>query len=211
MAYSDFNFDKLERDLQLTLAEADLYSSVKPIAVSPILAAVLEENVPLGVTINTEKARSELIIAPILVELRKILNHKISLFSGIEFNIDAKKGLNGVCDFLIAASPTQILLTAPAIQIVEAKNENIKGGIPQCIAEMFAAQIFNQKKKILLSVVYGVVTIGSSWRFMQLEGNKVTVDSREYFIDNAGKILGILYYMADEILTNQLGQPIVGG
>ncbi len=203
MSYSDFSFEKLESDLQLTIAEADLYSLVKPIEVSHILAEVLKENVPLGLTINTEKARSELIIAPILVELRKILNHKVSLFSGIEFNVDPKKGLSGVCDFMIAASPTQILLTAPVINIVEAKNENIKGGIPQCVAEMFAAQIFNQQKNVLLPIIYGVVTIGSSWRFMQLEGNKVTIDSMEYFIDNAGTILGILHYMVNEVLTNQ--------
>ncbi len=200
MAYSDFTFEKLESELQLTIAEADLYSSVKSLELSHVLAEVLKENIPLGLAINTEKARSELIIAPLLVELRKILNHKISLFSGIEFNVVPKKGLNGTCDFLVSVSPTQILLTAPVIQIVEAKNENIKGGIPQCIAEMCAAQIFNEQKKILLPIVYGVVTIGSSWRFMQLEGNKVTIDSMEYFIDNAEKILGILHYMVDKIL-----------
>ncbi|NES22301.1 MAG: hypothetical protein F6K41_26115 [Symploca sp. SIO3E6] len=38
---------------------------------------------------------------------------------------------------------------------------------------------------------------------MQLEGNKVTIDSMEYFIDNAAKILGILHYMVNEIFTNK--------
>lgn len=198
MAYSDFTFEKLESDLQLTIAEADLYSSVQSIEVSHILEEILRENVPLGLTINTEKARSELIIAPILVEIRKILKHQISLFSGIEFNVDPKKGLNGVCDFMISVAPIQILLTAPIIHVVEAKNENIKGGIPQCVAEMFAAQIFNQQKKVALPVIYGVVTLGSSWRFMQLEGNTVTIDSIEYFIDHPGKILGILYSMVNQ-------------
>ncbi len=204
MAYSDFTFEKLESVLQLTIDEADLYSSVKSIEVSNLLEEVLKENIPLGLTINTEKARSELIISPILVELRKILKHKISLFSGTEFNIDPKKGLNGVCDFMISGSPIQILLNAPVIHIVEAKNENIKSGIPQCIAEMCAAQIFNKQKKILLPVVYGVVTIGSSWKFMQLEETKVTIDSMEYFIDNAEKILGILRYMVDQMVNYEL-------
>lgn len=198
MAYSDFTFDKLENDLQLTLSEIDLFSHVKSLQVGALLEEILKENVPLGLTINTEKARSELIISPLLVELRKILAHKVSLFSGIEFNIDSKKGLNGVCDFVISGSPTQILLTTPIIQIVEAKNENIKSGIPQCIAEMCAAQIFNQQKKIFLPIIYGVVTTGSSWKFMQLEGHKVTIDSMEYFIDNAGKILGILNDMVNK-------------
>lgn len=201
MGYSDFNFAKIENDLKLAIAEIDLYSSVPPVEVGPILEAVLKENIPLGLTINTEKAKSELIIAPLLVELRKQLKHTVSLFSGIEFNIDSKRGLNSVCDFMIAASPTQIALNAPVIHIVDAKNENIKSGIPQCIAAMYAAQIFNQQKGISLPIVYGVVTIGSSWRFMQLEGNQVTIDSIEYFIDNAGKILGVLNYMIDKILV----------
>jgi len=204
MAYHDFTFEKLECDLHLIIGEADLYSSVKPIEVSPLLEEVLKENIPLGLAINTEKARSELIISPLLVEFRKILKHKISLFSGIEFNIAPEKGLNGICDFMISGSSTQILLTAPAIHLVEAKNENIKGGIPQCVAEMYAARIFNEKKNILLPIVYGAVTTGSSWKFIQLEDNKVIIDSMEYFIDNAGKILGILHYMMDQIMSGKI-------
>ena len=202
MSYSEFTFQKLESDLQLVIEESDLYSSIQSLEVSNILSEVLKESVPLGLSINTEKARSELIIAPVLVELRKILNHKISLFSGIEFNIDPKKGLNGVCDFIISASPKQILITAPAITIVEAKNENINSSIPQCAAEMYAAQLFNTQKKITLPCIYGVVTTGSSWKFMQLEDNKIIIDTIEYFIDNTEKILGILYYMASQSLTS---------
>lgn len=146
MAYSEFTFQKLETDLHLIADEADLYSTVQGIKVSPALLDILDENVPLALSINTEKARSELIIAPVLVELRKSLQHRISLFSGVEFNVDPQRGLNGVCDFIISASPKQILLTAPIISIVEAKNENIKSGIPQCIAEMYATQLFNLEK-----------------------------------------------------------------
>ncbi len=207
MAYSDFTFEKLENDLQLIIDEADLYSSVKSMEASNILEETLKENIPLGLTINTEKAKSELIISPVLVELRKTLEHKISLFSGIEFNVAPEKGLNGVCDFMISGSPIQILIAAPVIHIVEAKNENIKSGIPQCIAAMCAAQLFNKQKKILLPIVYGLVTTGSSWKFMQLEGNKATIDLMEYFIDNVEKILGILRYMVDRSLAQRYQLP----
>jgi hypothetical protein len=53
----------------------------------------------LALNINTEKARSELIIAPLLVELRRLLNREISLFSGIDFTVDENQNLNGFCDF----------------------------------------------------------------------------------------------------------------
>lgn len=201
MAYSDFTFDKIETELQLSISETNLYGDIAPISISPLLQEILQENVPLSLSINTEKARSEMIISPILIELRKMLEHRISLFSGTEFNIEPQRGLNGVCDFIISGSSTQILLTAPVIQIVEAKNENIKNGIPQYIAEMYAAQLFNQNKQQNLPDIYGVVTTGSSWKFMQLREQQVTIDCIEYFIDNAGKILGVLQFMVNQVLV----------
>lgn len=71
-----------------------LFSSIQYLGISAYLKETLSKNIPLARAINTEKARSELIIANILVESRKILKHKISLFTGVEFNIDKEKGLN---------------------------------------------------------------------------------------------------------------------
>ncbi|MEM9002866.1 MAG: hypothetical protein AAGE59_04970 [Cyanobacteria bacterium P01_F01_bin.86] len=197
MSYGEFTFQKIETDLQIQLEEDDLYSLIEPVEINSFFAEIMRENVPLALSINTEKARSELIVAPVLVELRKRLNHQISLFSGIEFNVDNRRGLNGVCDFIISASSRQILISAPIINIVEAKNENIKSGIPQCIATMYAAYLFNQSKEIVVPYVFGVVTTGSSWKFMRLEGQKVVVDSMEYFIDSVEKIMGILIHMTN--------------
>jgi len=42
---------------------------------------------------DTEKARSEVVINPVLLEVRRILNQQISVFSGEEFNVD-EAGLN---------------------------------------------------------------------------------------------------------------------
>jgi len=197
MPYSDFTFRQLETVLQLRLEEAELYSAVEPVEISQLFSEVLAENVPLALSIHTEKARSELIIAPVLVELRKTLRHRVSVFSGIELNVDPQKGLNGVCDFIISASSRQLLLSAPLIHIVEAKNENIKSGIPQCVAEMYAAQLFNSAEACELPVVYGVVTTGSSWKFLQLTERTVTIDRGEYFIDNIRTIMAILLAMTE--------------
>ena len=73
---------------------------------------MLKRKVPLAISIGTEKARSELIVADVLVELREQFNHGISLFSGIDFNVDVESGLTGVCDFLISLSPGQLFLEA---------------------------------------------------------------------------------------------------
>jgi hypothetical protein len=198
MSYSEFTFQKIESELNLTIEEMDIFSETPSVEISNAFDDLLKENIPLALAINTEKARSELLIAPVLVEFRRMLKHRVSLFSGVEFNVDAQKGLNGVCDYIISASSRQILMTAPIINIVEAKNENIKSGIPQCLSEMYAAKLFNTEKGTTVPYIYGIVTTGSSWKFMYLQENRVTIDSMEYFIDNIQKIMGILIYMTKQ-------------
>jgi hypothetical protein len=196
MAYSDFTLADVMRTFHLTMDDDhDLFPAVHEVEVSPLLAETLRETTPLALAIHTEKARSELIIAPILVELRKILRHQISLFSGVDFTIDPAQGLNGVCDFIIARSPEQLFLSAPIVIIVEAKNENIKGGLAQCIAAMIAARLVNQREGTGIAVVYGAVTTGSVWRFLQLEQDTLRLDRQEHYLDQVGKILGILVHM----------------
>ena len=130
-------------------------------------------------------------IAPILGELKEIVPN-ISLFSGTEFNVDSEQGLNGICDFLISKSPEQLSIEAPVVVIIEAKKENLNTATPQCIAEMLAAQIFNQNKGNMISSIYGVVTTGSVWRFLKLENQSVIIDLNEVYLNPIDKLLGIL-------------------
>ncbi len=134
------------------------------------------------------------------MEVRKILKHKVSLFSGIEFDVDREKGLNGFCDFIISASQEQLTLSSPIIAVVEAKNENIIGGLGQCIAEMVAAGIFNKAEGNQIMRLYGAVTTGTAWKFIKMEGLDVVIDLDEYSIENSGKIVGVLL----EILTQNV-------
>jgi len=200
MSYSDFDLKKVKQNLGVNLIEREnIFASIECFKISNHLKETLAENLPLARAINTEKARSELIIANILVELRKILDHKISLFSGIEFNVDKEKGLNGFCDFIISASTEQLMLSSPIIAVVEAKNENIIGGLGQCIAEMAAAKIFNQlEENENTRKIYGVVTTGTTWKFIRMDGLDVYIDLDDYSIENPDKIIGILLAMISQ-------------
>jgi hypothetical protein len=208
MPYSDFDLKTVKQKLGVHVLEQEgLFASVACAPVRPAFQEILHENIPLARAINTEKARSELIIANVLVEVRKILKHSISLFSGIEFNVDKERGLNGFCDFIISASTEQLLLNSPIIAVVEAKNENIIGGLGQCIAEMVAVKQFNEAENNQhAGKVYGAVTTGTAWRFLKMETGsawnflkqgeeKVLIDLDEYLIENPGKIMGILLAM----------------
>jgi len=193
MAYSDFKLSEIIQKFELTLNEVSgLFGDVPEEESSDLLTTILKENVDLAVSINTEKARSEMIISPILLEVRRKLNNEISLFSGIDFNVDNQQGLNGFCDFLISLSKEQLFVRAPVITLVESKNENLKSGLAQCIAEMLAAQLFNEQKQNVIKIIYGAVTIGTIWQFLKLEDKTISIDLTEYYIKDVKKILGIL-------------------
>jgi len=195
MAYSDFDLKKIETDFQFEIVEnEDLFSHINEIKTSDFLNKILKQNVPLAQALSTEKARSELIIVNIFLELKNNLN--IGLFSGIDFTVD--KGLNGFCDFLISHSPEQFFLKAPVIAAVEAKNENIVGGLGQCVAEMIAARIFNEKENNALSKIYGTVTTGHAWKFIKLQEHFVFIDKEDYYIKTPDKIMGILSEMVKQ-------------
>lgn len=199
MSYRDFTLNDIKTKLGLTVHEyEDLFAEIPVFPVSDALQATLQEHVPLALAINTEKARSELIITPVLVEVRRLLNRQISLFSGVDFSIEPEKGLNGVCDFILSRSPEQLSITAPVLLLVEAKNENIKGGIFQCIAAMVAAHIFNEREGNGVDAVYGVVTSGNIWKFLKLSGNDVWVDRPEYYINQVGAILAIMVHIVGQ-------------
>ena len=199
MAYSDFTLKTVSQIFGLTTTETvDLFSSVPAITLSHSLEEDLEEYSPLGLTVGTEKARSEFIIAPILAEARKLRNKQVSLFSGIDFSIAPEQGLKGICDYIFSLSPHQYYIVVPALFIVEAKKEDISGGLGQCIAEMVAAQIFNEREGTSLETIYGAVTTGSEWKFLQLEQKAVTIDSRLYYLAEIEKILGILLHILQD-------------
>ncbi|MFO5491302.1 MAG: hypothetical protein ACLBM6_01870 [Cuspidothrix sp.] len=193
MAYSDFKLQEVVRKFGLTINEkVDLFADTPERESSTILDAILKNNIALALAINTEKARSEMIIAPVLIEIKNLFSEEISLFSGVDFNVEPERGLNGVYDFIISKSPEQLFITFPIVTIVEAKNENIKVGLGQCVAEMIAAQLFNQKEGNDIDVIYGIVTTGNMWKFLKLQNQIVYIDFSEYYIKDIQKILGIL-------------------
>jgi hypothetical protein len=195
MAYSDFTLEMAYTAFSLDLnQENDLFTGIPAVEVSPSLRANLDEFVPLATSIHTEKARSEFIVAPILGEVRRLMHHKISLFSGTDFNVDPARGLTGTCDFILARSPIQLFLRNPLVMIVEAKNDNIKGGLGQCVAEMMGARFFNEQHGQEPSSIYGAVTTGSLWRFLKLDGSALLIDRIEYLLEPVGKILAILLH-----------------
>ncbi|WP_049769517.1 hypothetical protein [Rippkaea orientalis] len=95
-------------------------------------------------------------------------------------------------DFTLSSVLTTFGLKSREQPIVEAKKEDLISGLGQCLAEMVAAQIFNQQEGQSINKVFGVVTSGNNWRFLTLQNDKVELDLTEYYLNDIAKILGIL-------------------
>lgn len=197
MSFADFTFPQVQQALGLTVDEADLASALPAVPLREDFVTTLTDGAAIALAINTEKAKSEFIIAPVLLELRRLLGGAVGLFSGVALDVDPGKGLTGVCDFILTKAAHQFILSTPLVTVVEAKNDNLRNGLGQCIAEMYAAALYNQQEGGTIEAVWGVVTTGSAWKFLRLENTTVTLDVKEYYIDNIGKILGVLQHVVE--------------
>ena len=199
MPYSNFTFDSVQETFDLGILQViGIFAEAEPVVPSEYLSAGLAKKAPLAIAIGTEKAKSEMIVTDILVELREHFEGSISLFSGVDFNVDAKNELTGVCDFLVSLSPNQFSVTAPVIVLVEAKKDSLKDGLGQCVAEMVAAQRFNAEAGNDIPCVYGATTSGMNWLFLKLEGRQLSIDMTAYSIDRCDRLLGILASMVKQ-------------
>jgi hypothetical protein len=193
-SYSQYKYADvavLGLDIQLN----PILRNISLLAPSELLEKILDIN--FQQTLSTEKAKSEFIIAPILYEIARKNQDIVSFFSGHNLDVDKALGLKGFCDFLYSKAPKTPIIKAPIFCIVEAKNDNLERGIPQCIAEMYAARLSNERNKKPINVIYGCVTTGYQWLFLKLDEAVVYQDTTIYSFNELPKILGILQFIVE--------------
>ncbi len=196
MAFGNFTLPSVIDQFGLMMTSQPLFGGVPPVDPGAAVRAALGSLGQLALGINTEKARSEWLIAPVVGELWLRGRNAIYVLSGVDFTVDKDEGLSGVVDFMVGRGPQVSFVPAcPILAVVEAKNESIPGGQGQCAAEMVAALRFNQNAKTDIDTVYGVVTTGTTWKFHRLHGTSLAIDTREYLISEVDQILGILMHV----------------
>lgn len=107
------------------------------------------------VILDTEAARREALIAPVLLEVARISQSKVR----IEFPIEVSQQLKGTLDYL--------LLNESRLLVIEAKNEDLYRGFKQLFAEMIAVHQWSEDENI--KVLYGAVSTGNLWQFGKLD------------------------------------------
>lgn len=196
MAYSNFNnFQQLQKDFGLKMRVSSFWADAQNTLLAPserlLNQLKMAEKLPVYLS---EKARSELIISPVLLEIWARKADFLMLFSGVSLDVDAARGLNGICDFLIAKTQNQYVIETPILCLIEAKNRELSEGFAQCVAEMYASQILNRQSDNpkTQSAIFGCITNGREWQFLKLEEDCVFIDLQRYFLNELDKILGIL-------------------
>ncbi len=196
MAYDSFTLADVMTQFGIAVdTSRDLFGHVAPVPLGATARQSVQDNLQLALLIGNEKARSELIVAPILADLWRHTAHRISLYSGVALDVDVPAGLNGVCDFLVGRAPQLPDVSPPLFVVVEAKKDDIQGAYGQCGAEMLAALQLNTRHNTGVATVYGCVTTGTNWRFLQLTGTQLDIDVTEYYLLQVDHIFGILLFM----------------
>jgi hypothetical protein len=196
MAYSDFDVPTVETQFEVRVIPGPVFGCLMSVAPPVWLTDLLARGTQLRLA--SEKARNEFIVAPILLAVRELSKNAVAIFSGERFDVDTSAGLGGECDFLLALSTPVPIVRAPVIFVVEAKKQDIEGGLVQCAALMIAARRFNLRNGKPPARVYGCVTTGEDWQFLRLDDSVITYDTTRMYRNDLGLILAAFLHVVAE-------------
>ncbi len=111
------------------------------------------------ITLTSEIAKREFLVAPLILEIAKLIAVKVK----VEYPLEIDDKLGGVLDYLLTTRETLI--------VVEAKKKDLDSGFNQLAAELIALDKTYEESE-LNPIIYGAVTLGDIWKFAILERKK---------------------------------------
>ncbi len=195
MAFSNVKLNDVLEKYSLIEDKQNIFPNLQEVASSEWLLDMIAmaNELPL----NSEKAKSEFIVSPILLEVWKRNNKRFAIFSGVTLDVNAD--LKGECDFILSKTPKSKEIQAPIFTLIEAKDDNIRNGWGQCVMQMYASQKFNEMKQRNIPIIYGCITTGDDWQFLKLEKNIVTFDNKRFYLSEVDKILGVFQCIVNQV------------
>ncbi|MGA1474482.1 MAG: hypothetical protein ACO4AI_04800 [Prochlorothrix sp.] len=183
-SYLEFNAEPeeilAELGYQLLTQRLTLPTLPEPLAWADELQERLERSLKL-VSLTSEAARREVLVAPILLGIA----HHCCAQIRIEYPLTVSDWLKGTLDYLIRMPEDPHNLV-----VVEAKREDLTRGFTQLATELIALATAQETE-----VVYGAVTLGDVWRFGRLDARShVIVQDIALFRvpDDLGALLRVL-------------------
>lgn len=197
MSYGEYTLDALRHSFGLKVRDQLLFERIGVLEPSPWLTESLANGQDLAVT--SEKARSEFIVAPVLMACRVLLGRDLRIFSGARLDVDPERGLKGECDFILARSESSLVFQAPLMVLLEAKKNDIEVGLGQCAAQLLGARLYNEKEGKTVPSIYGCVTTGEAWQFLKLTGDELLIHPERLPIQELGRILWFLVHSLRDV------------
>lgn len=177
--YFDLRFAPADilRDLGANLTKAAINLPVNNNQITRLadLKGRLEEAIT-RVSLTSEAARREVLIAPILLEVAHITESIIN----IEYPIEVNQYLKGDLDYY--------LVSKHKILVVEAQQADLTRGFTQLAVELIALDVWVESDEPIL---YGAVTTGDIWQFgtFQRASRLVTQDLMLYRVPTDLEVL----------------------
>jgi hypothetical protein len=113
------------------------------------------------ITVNSETAKREFMIAPLLYEIIRRIDAKLN----VEYPIEIDDKLSGSVDYLIRSKQ--------ALVVIEAKRGDLDRGFTQLTVELIALDKYEEPD--FSNYLYGAITIGEVWRFGLLNRKDKTI------------------------------------
>ena len=199
MAYSNFTATDLRKKFGIKFKAENLFPSIEPVLPSQWLLEALKKGNEAGFV--SEKARSERLVSPILLEISSTYNHSFSIYSGQNLDVDEELGLKGECDFIFSFSRIQDFVASPLFCITEAKKQDLEQGTVQAAAQLVGARKLNELEGNDLKTLYAASTTGVEWRFLKYENNEISIDEKRYLISDLPYLLGIINHIIKKAKT----------
>ena len=190
MAYKDFSIKDLKAKFGILEVGTELFKPEKIVQGKP--SELLKNKIADAryITLSSKKAVSAQLIAPVVVELVKT-NEYIQVFADEYIVGDEALGLMGEFDFIFSRRPWMRTPEMPLFCITEAKLGAINKSVDKAAAQMLGIKHYNHKVGLTKEIIiHGVVTDGTSWRFLKLDGVNLFVDVHVYSVDNLPFLLG---------------------
>ncbi|WP_088240970.1 hypothetical protein [Calothrix rhizosoleniae] len=168
---AEFDYDFIRKRLQLPQTNREIEGLIE-------LRQQLEETIPY-VTLSSEAAKREILIAPVLSRVAVICKRLLR----IEYPVKVNNLLQGNLDYLIQSHHSLV--------VIEAKRDDLTRGFTQLAVELIAMAMLEDTPDI----IYGVVTMGDVWVFGILSpgSHTITRDIASYTLpDDLEEIVKIL-------------------
>lgn len=199
MAFTDFTLDRASKTFGLAVQRFPFFTDVMACQSSSWLLETLQRGQPMAFI--SDKSRAENMIAPILLEVYAFVATQISVYVGQPLDFESSRGLDGHCDYVFVQSVPVSMLQVPIVCLVsQAKRQDIEYGYGEIVAQLVAAQAFNEREEASVPVLYGCISTGETWQFLRLKGKNIELDFNRYYISNLPELLGIFKLILEQFL-----------